>query len=114
VRVGLGVLAVLLAGAGPLHAFQAGERTAGVAGVVLDAVTREPVPHAVVEITSQARTTRSDSTGRFRMVGLQPQIIGIRLRALGYEAVERSLNLFAGRIVPEQSSCPERRRYRVW
>jgi hypothetical protein len=99
VRVGLGVLAALLAGAGPLHAFQAGERTAGVAWVVLDAATGEPVPHAVVEIASQARTTRSDSTGRFRMVGLQPQIIGIRLRALGYEAVERSLNLFAGRTV---------------
>ncbi len=93
------LLPALLASAGlPLHA-QAGTSTAGVTGRVLDAATRAPVPHAIIEIRSQDRRTETDSTGRFRMDGLQPQIVVLHVRGLGYEAVQRSLNLFAGRTV---------------
>lgn len=93
------LLTALLAGAAPPLAGQAGSQAAAVAGRVLDAATRNPIPHAIVEIPSQSARTETDSTGRFRLEGLRPQIVVVQVRGLGYEAVQRSLNLFAGRTV---------------
>ena len=93
------LLITLLAGVAPPVCAQAGTGTAGVAGRVLDAGTRTPVPHAIIEIRSQGRQAETDSTGRFRLDGLQPQIVVVHIRGLGYEAVQRSLNLFSGRTV---------------
>ncbi len=93
------LLPTLLTGVAlPLGA-QSGTGTAGIAGRVLDAATRTPVPHAIIEIRSQSRQAETDSTGRFRIEGLQPQIVVVYIRSLGYEAVQRSLNLFSGRTV---------------
>lgn len=74
-------------------------QTTGVMGRVLHEGTREPIVGAVVEILSQSRRAETDSTGAFRIVGLAPQIVTIRLRGVGFRPVERSLNLFAGRVV---------------
>lgn len=93
------LLTTLLAGVVPPLCAQAGTGTAGLAGRVLDAGTRNPVPHAIIEIRSQNRQAETDSTGRFRIDGLQPQIVVVHIRGLGYEAVQRSLNLFSGRTV---------------
>lgn len=93
-RMASSLAALALAGGGAL----AGQ-SAGVAGQVLDASTRQPVAHVVVEIPSQGRRTETDSTGGFRMLGLSPQMVTVRLRSIGYREVERTLNLFAGRVM---------------
>lgn len=77
---------------------QVGARAAVMAGRVLDRETRQPLAHVVVEVPSQDRRVETDSTGAFRLDNLRPQIVGVRLRSIGYQSVERSLNLFAGRV----------------
>lgn len=93
------LLTALIAGAAPPLAGQGAGGAATVAGRVIDAATRNPVPHAIIEIPSQSTRTETDSTGRFRLEGLRPQIVVVHVRGLGYQAVQRSLNLFAGRTV---------------
>lgn len=83
----------------PLLWAQAGSTAAAVAGRVLDAASRNPIPNAVIEIPSQGTRTETDSVGRFRLEGLKPQIVVVQVRGLGYQPVQRSLNLFAGRTV---------------
>jgi hypothetical protein len=92
-------LALLLTTLLPGGALVLSAQSAGVAGTVLDAGTRLPLAGVVVEVASQGRRAETDSTGTFRMLGLSPQIVVVRLRSVGYQPVERSLNLFAGRIM---------------
>ena len=88
--------------------------TARLRGTVLDSETRRPVAHAIIEIPSQGRRTETDSAGEFRIDALDPQLVTVRLRSLGYRTVERGLNLFAGRVSraeyllsPQAVSLPE-------
>jgi hypothetical protein len=71
---------------------------AAVTGRVLDADTREPLPFVVVDLIDQQRRVETDADGEFRIDDLSPQLVTIRLRQIGYPVVERSLNLFAGRV----------------
>lgn len=72
---------------------------AAVRGRVLDAETRRPVAFALVDIIDQQRRVETGEDGGFELAGLQPQLVTVRMRAVGYQVVERSLNLFAGRTV---------------
>ena len=71
----------------------------GVAGRILDATTSAPVSLATVEIVEAARTVETDSLGRFRLVDLEPNLVTIRVRRVGYAPVERSLLLRPGRVM---------------
>lgn len=68
-----------------------------VMGRVLDAESRAPLQYVVVDIPDQDRRAETDASGNFRIEGLSPQLVTVRLRQIGYPVVERSLNLFAGR-----------------
>lgn len=108
-------LAVLV-GLLPVHplAGQGGNRTATLRGVVLDAESRRPLPRVIVELPSQARQAETDSAGEFVIAELQPQLVPVRLRAIGFETVQRGINLFAGRVTrveyvlsPQATALPE-------
>lgn len=72
-------------------------RPAMVTGRVLDAESRKPLQHVVVDIIDQQRRIETDASGNFKFEDLSPQLVTVRLRQIGYPVVERSLNLFAGR-----------------
>ncbi|MFN2315111.1 MAG: carboxypeptidase regulatory-like domain-containing protein [Gemmatimonadales bacterium] len=93
----LAIIVLALVSAGNREAQGQGS-TAGLRGTVLDAETRRPVARAIIEIASQGRRTETDSSGEFRMDALEPQLVTVRLRSLGYRTVERGLNLYAGRV----------------
>ena len=71
----------------------------GVSGRVLDEASREPVALAVIEIVELARTAETDSLGRFRLVDLEPNLVTVRIKRIGYAPLERSLLLRPGRVV---------------
>jgi hypothetical protein len=68
---------------------------------VVDAASRAPLPFVVVDLTipgEDRRRVESDADGRFRVENLPAQLIRLNLRVIGYEALNRSLNLYAGRV----------------
>jgi hypothetical protein len=73
--------------------------SAAVAGRVFDAQTREPIAGAVLQLVGRNRFVETDSAGAFRLGGLDPQLVSVRIFHSGYGSVQRSLNLFAGRTV---------------
>ncbi|MDZ4673274.1 MAG: carboxypeptidase-like regulatory domain-containing protein [Gemmatimonadota bacterium] len=83
--------------AGSTAQAQRSGRPAAVVGKVLDADSRRPLQYVVVDIIDQERRIETDASGNFRIEGLSPQLVTVRLRQIGYPVVERSLNLFAGR-----------------
>ncbi|HUF66485.1 MAG TPA: carboxypeptidase regulatory-like domain-containing protein, partial [Gemmatimonadaceae bacterium] len=100
----------------PVHplAGQVRNRTATLRGVVLDAASRRPLPRVMVELPSQARQVETDSAGEFVIAELQPQLVPVRLRAIGFQTVQRGINLFAGRVTrieyvmsPQATALPE-------
>jgi hypothetical protein len=91
------ILAVVTLPAGQPATAQVPSRPATVLGRVLDAATRQPLRYVVVDIVDQERRVETDEAGLFRIEGLSPQLVTVRLRSIGYAVTERSLNLFAGR-----------------
>lgn len=91
---GIGLVSLL---ALPAAFAQAG--SAAVAGRVLDAETGRPLAGVVVQVVGKNRFAETDTAGAFRLGGLDPQLVGVRLFRPGYTTVERGLNLFASRTV---------------
>lgn len=93
-------MAALLALLSPADARgQGGSST--LSGRVIDANSRSPLPFVVVNLTIPGegpRRVESDVEGRFRVDNLPPQLIRLNLRVIGYEPLNRSLNLYAGRV----------------
>ncbi len=70
-------------------------------GRVIDADSRSPLPFVVVNLTipgEAPRRVESDAEGRFRVENLPAQLIRLNFRVIGYESLNRSLNLYAGRV----------------
>ena len=59
--------------------------TGMVRGVVLDRVTRQPIPSADVIIVGCSRGAAADLDGRFLIVNLEPGTYNIQASAMGYE-----------------------------
>lgn len=75
--------------------------TSTVQGRVIDAASRDPLSFVVVDLTIPGQASRrveSDAEGRFRVEHLPAQLIRLNLRIIGYEPLNRSLNLYAGRV----------------
>jgi hypothetical protein len=75
--------------------------TSTLSGRVIDATSRSPLPFVVVNLTipgEAPRSVESDVEGRFRVENLPAQLIRLNLRVIGYEPLNRSLNLYAGRV----------------
>lgn len=81
----------------PFAGAQVPLRPAVVHGRVIDAQSRKPLQYTLVDIVDQGRRVETDADGRFRIEGLQPQLVTVRMRQIGYPVTERALNLFAGR-----------------
>ena len=70
-------------------------------GRVIDANSRAPLPFVVVNLTipgEAPRRVESDVEGRFRVENLPAQLIRLNLRVIGYEPLNRALNLYANRV----------------
>lgn len=93
-------IAALLALLSPAEARgQGGSST--LSGRVVDAATRSPLPFVLVSLTIPGEAPRrieSDVEGRFRVENLPAQLIRLNLRVIGYEPLNRALNLHAGRV----------------
>ncbi len=55
-----------------------------VSGRVFDAVTEEPLASAVVRVLGQQVASQTDSAGRFTLRGVQPGIVRLEVRRIGY------------------------------
>ena len=93
----LGVLftAVVLLHAGAASNLQAQrpEARTQLAGVVSSSDTEAPLPGAVVSIQELGLATRTDGDGRFVFSRLPAGRVSVRVTALGYSAVTRSVTL---------------------
>lgn len=93
-------MAALLALLSPAEARGQGG-TSTLSARVINAATGAPLAFVVVDLTipgEDRRRVESDADGRFRVENLPAQLIRLNLRVIGYEALNRSLNLYAGRV----------------
>lgn len=74
-----------------------GSSTGAVRGVVRD-TAGEPI--ALAEVSWLSGRMLSDSAGRFRAAGLQPGLVAVEVRRLGYRAVIWRGQVAAGEVVP--------------
>ncbi|MDB4906443.1 MAG: hypothetical protein JWO05_1227 [Gemmatimonadetes bacterium] len=72
-----------------------------ITGRVIERVSRNPVPRASLIVESTGATVPTDSAGRFELRGLVPGSYPIRVRAMGYSTVSRTLLVPAGDGVPQ-------------
>ncbi len=91
-------LLIALAAASP-GGLRAQGATATLAGRVIDAESRAPVPGVRVELARVDRIVETDSAGTFRLAGLVPELATVRLVRIGYAPVERNVTLYPGRTV---------------
>lgn len=82
-------------------------------GVVIDAVTRQPIDRAAIDITSPAfqgeMTANTGPDGRFRTREIPPGEFAIRCRRDGYEAINRKAMMGDGTARLEFEMTPKRR-----
>lgn len=94
----LGALAALA----PLPDLRAqGGPQATLSGRVIDAQSRDPLRYVIVTVTfagQEVKRSETDAEGRFRIEGLPPQLVRVQARLIGYRHIDRSLNLYAGRV----------------
>ena len=90
---------LLFALAAPLSssAAQSDPRPTVLIGRVINQDTKEPVADAVVELIEQERRTETDALGNFRFTLLAPELGTLRVRAVGFTAVTKSVVLREGR-----------------
>jgi hypothetical protein len=86
------LLASLLGGLCARAAFsQPSAQPAALVGRVLDERTEAPVAQAVLEVPALGLAVRADSTGAVRLAHVPPGAHRVRVRALGYTAVDAVL-----------------------
>lgn len=90
----LGLLpAILLAVAANLVSGQA--HSGAIVGVVTSLPTHQPLVGASVEIAGVNRSTRTDSSGNFRVAELAAGNVTLTVRAIGYEAITATVSVAA-------------------
>lgn len=70
----------------------------GVAGVVTDQVSGEPIVEAVVNVAAQGRVATTNTTGRFTLPELMPGRYEVTFSHLGYQQRVDSVNVEIGRV----------------
>jgi hypothetical protein len=92
-RLRLRVLGVLLLAAG---AARAQPEAVTLAGVVVEAGTREPLPGATVFLSGTQRGTVTDAEGRFTLADVAPGPYEVVVSLLGYRTARQALTLAPG------------------
>ena len=59
---------------------------ASLRGSVVDNMTNEPIPGAVVRVDGRQATGTTDMDGKFRIDNLAPGLVNVRIESFGYEA----------------------------
>ncbi len=75
----------------------ASERTAAVAGMILDATTMQPLAGVRVEVPETASETTTDARGTFRITGLPGGPVSVAVRHPGFRLIVRSVTLEHGK-----------------
>ena len=93
-RHGVALLALALVAAPPLAA----QFPAELAGQVVDAASRNPVPNARVRVPANGLVVETDPGGRFRLKGLPAGEWEIEVASIGYRTARRRVSLTDGRV----------------
>ncbi len=91
-RAGL-LAAALLFALQPVAALRAQQNTSVLVGTVVAGETGEPVQEGIVEVLELGLRTQTDALGRFRLEGLSPGRVQIRLRRLGFRPAVVTLEI---------------------
>jgi vitamin B12 transporter len=94
-RLRCAAILALAAGAAPPLAAQF---PAELAGQVVDAATRAPVPSARVRVPANGLAVETDAAGRFRLKGVPAGEWEIEVAAIGYHPARRRVSLTDGRV----------------
>ena len=70
----------------------------GVAGLVTDQVSGQPIPEVVVNVAAQGRVATTSSSGRFTLSDLAPGRHEVTFAHLGYQQRADSVNVEIGRV----------------
>ncbi len=74
------------------------QRSTLVTGVVIDAVSRQPITGARIELQGSYAAATADSAGRFSFAGLPAGKAGIAVRAIGFAPIEAEITVHADRV----------------
>ncbi|MEO7367332.1 MAG: SusC/RagA family TonB-linked outer membrane protein [Gemmatimonadaceae bacterium] len=93
VRMALSLIVSAAAGVAMAPALASAQQPVSIAGRVLDALSRAPIPSAQVQVvgTTQGGTTAED--GRFRITNVRPGVYQVRVLRIGYKAITQSVTL---------------------
>ena len=80
----------------PGAALAQGTATGTVVGRVTDQATRAPIADAQVVVVGTQRGARTNESGQYRLAGVGPGLVRLRVLRLGYEARLDSVNVAAG------------------
>jgi len=107
VRAGAALAAVAAIGvlAAATHAWAAGETNGRIAGSVVDAATKKPVPGADVRVSGPsliggARATQTDEAGRYELVELPPGTYDVEAGYPGFTPTRRRIVVRQGETAP--------------
>lgn len=67
--------------------------TQSIQGKIMDGETKEAVPYAKVTLVDFHISVQSDENGKFSIQGKFPQISQIRVTAVGYETLDKEINI---------------------
>lgn len=84
---------------GNLSAALAQQRTAGIAGQLVDRETHAPVAGARVALSGTPHMVPSDTEGRFQIADLRAGVFIVEVRAIGYRMGSWLLELTAGEVL---------------
>ncbi len=74
-------------------------RVASVTGTVIDSASRIPIAGAQVSVVGATPGAVTDAEGRYRITGLAPGTVQLRVRRIGYTASGRSITVRDGEMV---------------
>jgi iron complex outermembrane recepter protein len=91
-----GLLLLLLLAVGTAGAQEPVATTGGVAGIIVDAETRQPLPAVAVRLLERHQTEHTHGNGGFIIGGLPPGTYTLVLERLGYTTTTRQVSVRAG------------------
>ncbi|MGQ0713045.1 MAG: SusC/RagA family TonB-linked outer membrane protein [Gemmatimonadaceae bacterium] len=76
------------------------EQEAAIAGRVTDAATQQPIADAQVMVVGTTRGTRTTDDGRYRIPGVTPGQVQVRVVRIGFESETRPVTVTPGETAP--------------
>jgi hypothetical protein len=96
----LRVITAIVTGSAAASAGASAQSTGAIAGRMWDEVSGAPLSHVRVLVLGHDLETSSDERGAFALRGLAPGTYTLALRRLGYEPLDMTVSVLAGRETP--------------